>query len=338
MFSYFLKRFFDFVELGFIMEWTASSEQQKMEELQESNRVMTNEKNKYLTVFESIYDPIILVDKDNQIENLNHQALEVFFTGAVSGAKYYGNINTDIEFDWLKDDLSYFIALNTSEIVREQTVQTISGQKTFSIKFKKMLDISEKYRGTVIIFNDITERRRIEEELKKQYNKIEAFAFTDPMTGIANRITGLSALEKELSLLRQKDSPLSICFLDVDGLKVVNDTYGHLEGDSLIHFLVSVIKSSVRKIDTVSRLGGDEFLIIFPDCNEACAKQVLSGITEQLTAHDAAKKTPYPHSFSYGLLEVTKGCEWSANDVIKTVDAKMYEHKFLKKRKLELVP
>jgi PAS domain-containing protein len=64
-------RFFDRIELGFCVEWTALSENEKTEELQVSNRDMANEKNKYLTIFQSLYDSVILLDRENQVENIN---------------------------------------------------------------------------------------------------------------------------------------------------------------------------------------------------------------------------------------------------------------------------
>ena len=330
-FSQYIKRFFDHVELGFIIEWIGLSEKQKLEDLQEANRQMTNEKNKYLTVFESIYDPIILVDKDNNIENINHKAAEVFLDVVTSGMKYYGKINTDKELNWLNEELSKFIDLNKNEILQEKTIETKAGQKIFLIKFKKMLDISEKYRGTVIIFYDITERIKIERELKNQHEKLEFYAFTDPMTGVSNRRTGLMILEKELELVAIRDKPLSICFVDVDGLKIVNDTYGHTEGDFLINFIISIIKSSVREIDIVSRMGGDEFLIIFPCYHEYNAKEVIESICNKLEVCNKKGEKPFKYSFSYGIIEITRDSKVSANEVIKAADQKMYYNKLSKK-------
>jgi diguanylate cyclase len=329
-FSQYIKRFFDHVELGFTIEWAGLSEKLKLKELQEANREITNEKNKYLTVFESIYDPIILVDKDNNIVNINYKAAEVFLNVAISGMKYYGKINTDKELDWLNEELIKFIDLNKDEILQEKTVETKAGQKTFLIKFKKMLDVSEKYTGTVIIFYDITERIKIERELKIQHEKLEFYAFTDPMTGVSNRRTGLMMLEKELALVSRTDTPLSICFMDVDRLKIVNDTYGHTEGDLLINFIVSSIKSSVREIDTVSRMGGDEFLVIFPTCYESDAKGVVERICNKLEEYNKRGEKPFKYSFSYGIIEITRDSKLSANDVIKAADEKMYQNKLSK--------
>ena len=329
-FSLYIKRYFDQVELGFAIVWSGLSEKQKAEELQESNREMTNEKNKYLTIFESIYDPIILVDKENNIENINYKAAEVFFDVVVSGMKYYRNINTDKELVWLKEELIKFTDSNKDEISQVKKIETKMGQKTFLIKFKKMLDISEKYKGTVIIFNDIIERIKLDELLKKQQKKLEYYAFTDPMTGVSNRRTGLMILEKELAYAFRKGTPLSICFLDVDGLKKVNDTYGHEEGDNLINFITSWIKSSIREIDTISRMGGDEFLVIFPGCFESDAEKVIKRISDELEEHDKEDAKPYKHAFSYGIIEIAKNGRHCAKDIIKAADRKMYQNKLLK--------
>ncbi|MDR3541943.1 MAG: diguanylate cyclase [Desulfosporosinus sp.] len=332
-FSQYIKRVFDQVELGFTIVWAGLSEKQKLEKLQEANREIANEKNKYLTVFESIYDPIILIDKANNIENINYKAAEVFLKGVVSGMKYYGNLNTDKELDWLNKELSRFMDLNQDEILLEKTIDTNIGQKNFLIKFKKMLDVSEKYRGTVIIFNDITERIKIERELKNQHEKLESYAYTDQMTGVSNRRTGLMILEKELAWVCRRDTPFSICFIDVDELKIVNDTYGHAEGDCLIIFIASTIKLLVREIDAVSRMGGDEFLIIFPGCNETDAEKVVKRICDKLEEYNKKEVKPFKCSFSYGIIEITSDSELNANEVIKAADKKMYQNKLLKKCK-----
>lgn len=330
-FLQYVKRYFDHVEIGFIVEWTGLSEEQKLQELQEENRNMTNEKNKYLTIFESMYDPIILADKDNHIENINYQAAKDFMDVTISGMKYYSNIETDMKLNWLKQDLMEFDRLKKNEILQERTIQTKTGPKTYLVKFKKMLDVSEKYSGTVIIFNDITERLIIEQKLAKQYEKIEYYAGTDTMTKVLNRRTGLIRLDKELALSYSGDISLSICYFDIDGLKAVNDTYGHIEGDLLINRIISTVKSFVRKIDSISRMGGDEFLITFPDCNEADAGKIMQRGIDKLVEYDKKSKKAYKHSFSYGIIEVPIGRNMNINEVIKIVDKKMYQNKSFKK-------
>lgn len=330
-FLQYIKRYFDHVEIGFIVEWTGLSEEQKLHELQEKNRNMTNEKNKYLTIFESMYDPIILVDKDYHIENINYQAAKDFMDVTISGMKYYSNIETNIKLNWLELDLMEFDRLKKDEILQEKTIQTKAGPKTYLVKFKKMLDVSEKYRGTVIMFNDITERIKIERKLAKQYEKIEYYAEMDTMTKVLNRRAGLMSLGKELALACSGGTSLSICYIDIDGLKAVNDTYGHIEGDFLINNIISTVKLFVRKIDSISRMGGDEFLIICPDCKEADAEKIMQRGIDKLAECDKKSKKAYKHSFSYGIMEVPVGCNMNINEIIKIVDKKMYQNKLFKK-------
>ena len=331
-YMYYIKRFYDNVELGFIVEWAGLSEKQLLTDLQESNRLMQNEKNKYLTVFESIYDPVILINKDNNIENINNKAAELFFNESASGSKYYGKMDTDKNLGWLSDEIDQFIDLKLNEVLKEKTVEIMGIQKTFLIKLKKMLDVSEKYSGIVVIFDDITERLKVEGILKKQRDLLETYAFTDIMTGLSNRRTGLLMLEKELERAHMDNTPLSICYIDVDNLKKVNDTYGHLEGDHLIECVASCIKTSVRETDVISRMGGDEFLIIFPGFREPDAEIIVQKICKSLDEKNIEEKKQYRYSFSYGIMEMTRNSKNSVNDAIKDADEKMYKNKLSKKQ------
>ena len=329
-FSQYIIRYFDHVELGFITEWEELSEKNKLEELQKINRDIVNEKNKYLTVFESIYDPVILVGRDNGIENVNQASAAVFLGIVASGTKYYGNAGIGSELDWLNELIVGFSESDRDEDSCERTIETTAGERTFIIKFRKMLDVSEKYGGTVISFNDITDRLRIESELNIYREKLEYYAFTDPMTGVSNRRTGILMLEKELALACRNGTPLSICFIDVDGLKKVNDLYGHSEGDCLINHIASSLKTSVREIDTVSRMGGDEFLIVFPGCFKADAEEVVGRISRHLEKYDLKGKKPYRHSFSYGIIGVSGNASPNVNEMIIAADEAMYQNKLSK--------
>ncbi len=160
----FLKRYFDFVELGFIVVWSNLSEEKKLEELQEKNRQIENEKNQYLTVFESIYDPVVLFDKDNNVENFNSKAAETFLGIHEQGIKYYGRVKTGHELKSIVDQIEYELVINKKETIFEKELLTADGSRNFVIKLRRLMDISEKYLGTVVIFNDVTERLSLLEE------------------------------------------------------------------------------------------------------------------------------------------------------------------------------
>ncbi|MEE8210368.1 MAG: GGDEF domain-containing protein [Acidiferrobacterales bacterium] len=95
-----------------------------------------------------------------------------------------------------------------------------------------------------------------------QYKNAFQASLTDPLTGVYNRSVIETALRRETSLARRHKTPLSLVLLDIDGLKIVNDEYGHEMGDNLIKAVADCVLQSLRKTDIFSRFGGDEFAIL----------------------------------------------------------------------------
>ena len=90
-------------------------------------------------------------------------------------------------------------------------------------------------------------------------------ALHDPLTGLPNRVLLLDRLETALALASRRDRPLALCFLDIDGFKKVNDSRGHEIGDQVLQSIAARLRASVRQSDTVSRYGGDEFVVLLTD-------------------------------------------------------------------------
>lgn len=152
--------------------------------------------------------------------------------------------------------------------------------------------------------------------------KIKTMATYDSMTGCLNRATGMQMLE---SLMKQKVD-IVLCFIDINGLKEVNDVLGHEQGDDLILNSVKIIKENIRENDLLIRLGGDEFLICFVNIGidqvETTWQRVLDKI-ELVNGEDI----PYIISLSHGIAEIKKSERAMLDEVIKKADMKMYEEK-----------
>ncbi|NLA74230.1 MAG: PAS domain S-box protein [Deltaproteobacteria bacterium] len=168
-----VERFFDRMELGFCTEWCSQSENTKMLELQTKNREVINEKNRYLTIFETIHAPVVLINEENRVENYNHAWNELFGESSIPGSTYYskGMIPEKEIPDFLENILPG-LDQSTTDYTLEKRLVTKQGVKLFQIRIKKMLDISDKYRGMVIILNDITDLEKAEKD-KIQKEKIE---------------------------------------------------------------------------------------------------------------------------------------------------------------------
>ena len=110
-------------------------------------------------------------------------------------------------------------------------------------------------KGIVLNTRDVSERRRLEEQLIHQ-------AFHDPLTGLANRALFRDRVSHALALAQRRGTPVTVLFLDLDDFKTVNDSLGHAEGDRLLIAAAERFLACARSADTVARLGGDEFAIL----------------------------------------------------------------------------
>lgn len=168
-YRYAIERIFDRIEVSFCTEWAKARELKIVAELQHSNREMTNEKNKYLTIFESLPNPVILLDRNSVINNMNNAAVRLFHRCGKSGVNYYAKHHDIASLPWFEDELSKFLSGKDDEFTFESPIEEAG---YFQVKFKRMMDVSEKFNGTVVILNDLSEQKNAEVELIKA--KIDA--------------------------------------------------------------------------------------------------------------------------------------------------------------------
>ena len=109
-------------------------------------------------------------------------------------------------------------------------------------------------------------------------------AVSDPLTGLANYRRLISVIEAELDRSRRTQRPFSVVLFDMDGLKVINDQYGHLTGSRALVRLGKVLRNHSRAIDTAARYGGDEFAIILPEAGKDIASRIVSRIRERMAS------------------------------------------------------
>ena len=175
-----VRRFFDRVEIGFCVEWASQAQGEVIDRLQNANRAMTNEKNKYLTVFESQPNPVVVVDREHRVENMNQSAARLFLEESVPGARYYRMPEDETSektlfadlFPWLADDYEEFYVETGAGQWIEREADTQKGRRHFAVRFAPMLDVSGKFYGAVIILDDITDRKKAQETLQFSENAL----------------------------------------------------------------------------------------------------------------------------------------------------------------------
>ncbi|WP_313953355.1 diguanylate cyclase domain-containing protein [Accumulibacter sp.] len=169
-------------------------------------------------------------------------------------------------------------------------------------------------------------------ELKRAQETLQHYATFDELTGLLNRRTGLMMLGKSMAKVRRDGGLLTVCFVDLDGLKATNDGFGHAAGDWLIGAAAKALTGGIRSSDAVVRLGGDEFLLILHDCSLEEGSRLLGRAETRLQAISAAELKPFPIGFSYGLTNYAPETDATPDDLISEADSLMYRAKQEKKR------
>ncbi len=178
--------------------------------------------------------------------------------------------------------------------------------------------------GAVVSHADITRRKLAELETKR-------FSVTDPMTGILNRKAGLESVHRQMKFCERHGCSFTVCYIDLDNLKQVNDGFGHKEGDRVIISFVNMLRSALRESDVMCRLGGDEILLILQETSLEGSKSVLKRIQDSADRKNGRSSKPYRIEFSYGLAEYTLGSKLTAEELVDIADRNMYRMKTAKK-------
>ena len=139
--------------------------------------------------------------------------------------------------------------------------------------------------GRMLTYFDITRHKNTEAELARALEKVSDLANRDALTGLPNLRFFQERLLSTLSMSKRKGWKAAVMFIDLDGFKNVNDSFGHEAGDKILKMVAQRLLKTVRKADTVARIGGDEFLIIQTEVNDkAAAAHVAGKIVQQLAA------------------------------------------------------
>jgi len=180
--------------------------------------------------------------------------------------------------------------------------------------------IDGKIERWIRIYIDVSEKKHMEEQLIK-------LARFDSLTGCYNRGYALELLDRHLKLSQRNKSSILLAFLDIDGFKAINDTFGHDEGDKVLKEVAGLFKSILREIDIICRMGGDEFLLIFPDSSLKEVSLIINRLQKNLSQLNKTIKKDYSIKFSMGFSEYLPDKPKTLNELIRIADQRMYEEK-----------
>lgn len=274
------------------------------------------------TTLHSIGDGVITVDKDYIIQTINPVA-EIL--ADVKSEDVIGNNILNI-YEGESAKNRYQINQQLVATERKRSLFDFTLTKKDGTKFEvehtiaPIIDQNKQILGAVIILRDVTEVRTMEKHLTYQ-------ASHDSLTGLINRREFEVRLKQTIRNAFTENTIHSICFLDLDKFKIINDTSGHAAGDEFLKQVSKTIQSVLRQTDVLARLGGDEFSIILDNCSIHQAKNICNEIIKRIKdTRFSWGKNSFEAGASIGIVPITN-VTVSVSEVMSSVDAACYEAK-----------
>lgn len=162
---------------------------------------------------------------------------------------------------------------------------------------------------------------------------LRSLALVDELTGLCNRRGFFTLAKQHLKLARRTKGTLWLFFVDLDGLKQINDSFGHQEGDLALVKIAEILRRTFRDADIIARVGGDEFTVLAIHASDDSAQLMTSRLQENLKQFNAQKGRSYELGFSVGVARFDYGVMRSIEDLMAKADHALYQEKRRKKRK-----
>src|SRR5919106_665336 len=178
--------------------------------------------------------------------------------------------------------------------------------------------------GLVQVVRDITERKKLEETLRNNSLK-------DDLTGLFNRRGLLKQAAPYFDFARRQKENLLLLFIDLDGMKRINDEFGHNDGDNALINTATILNRSFRSTDIIARLGGDEFTVLVTDRNTN-KDDAIKRLNENLKAYNASEACSHKLAFSIGVATLEPERMACFEELLEQADQAMYEQKRMKRR------
>jgi diguanylate cyclase (GGDEF)-like protein/PAS domain S-box-containing protein len=238
----------------------------------------------------------------------------------------------------LKKDTISIVHAEDKEQLKNNAAEMLSGTRTSPYAFRIITKdgqirwIMETVTSIVwegkraILGNsmDITERKKMEEGLI-------TLSITDLLTGLYNRRGFIMFAEQQMKLSRRTKRGMLLFFADLDGLKWINDTLGHEEGDKALIEVASALKETFRSSDIIARMGGDEFAILSIDTTDINSEIITTRLQNLIDTHNRQENRRYTLSVSVGSSFYDPENPRSIDELMTEADKLMYEHKRSKK-------
>ncbi len=292
-----------------------------------SRRILSEEafrksEEKYSSLVESSDDSIYLLDKDCRYLFINKKHL--FRLGIYEDAyreKRYADFHTPEatkKFTEIVDKV-----IRTGKPVQLENKSERDGNY-FLLTLSPVIGSKGNISAVTVVSKKITELKNMQEELR-------TLSLTDALTGLYNRRGFMTLAEQHLKIANRLKSKMFMLYADLDNLKHINDTFGHQEGDTALKETAQILRETFREADIVSRIGGDEFVVMPIEGSQRSAEAVNSRLQKNLDLSNKNNKK-YTLSLSIGITPYDPEYPVTLEELLFQGDKLMYDQKIRKKK------
>jgi len=296
-------------------------------ELNRQKAMAENQRRFLRTVMETLAEGVIVRDEHRTLLAHNTMASILLGTkleemvGKTFSMLHYKPVQPD-GFPLPTEELPSYRAIATGEDQRNIVFGITRPNKTEIWLESNASVLRDPVHGecAVISFRDITDRKALEQQLHRE-------ASTDALTGLPNRRAFLPQVDKAIAAANRYKHPMSVCVADLDHLKHINDKHGHVAGDAALRHFARIFRATLRHEDSVGRIGGDEFVALFPYVSAAHAATSLERVRTTLASAQLrlANGNEITLSGSFGLADYKS--DMTSEQLVEAADKVLYESK-----------
>jgi diguanylate cyclase (GGDEF)-like protein len=294
-------------------------------ELMALTRELDGERRRLLSLIDQLPEAIVLVRDENGSNILTNMRVQELWRLEAPPIELEDLPLFDQHGDLIPfDDIPIMLAIRSGqdEGPFEYTIQAEDGAIIpIQVLASPVLDDDQQVIGAAMSIVDVSEQWRLREELEQQ-------AVQDPLTGLGNRRKFSDQLDRALDQHGETDSTLAVLYVDLDGFKLINDRLGHDAGDEALRHVAARLKTCVRASDTIARIGGDEFAILFEHISgkaevETIVQRILESLSETVEIEGELFRLPG----SIGIVVLGPKETSTPADLIRRADMAMYQAK-----------
>ncbi|MDB5776016.1 MAG: sensor diguanylate cyclase [Herbaspirillum sp.] len=304
------------------LKQTATALRQALDVQQDGKLLLQESENELRAILQNASDAFIAIDENSLIIEWNRQA-ELLFgwrRDEAIGQLMHNLIVPEASRENHLQGMCRFLESRKGALINKRIELNALRRDGSELPVELVIGYVERRAGPMFIafLHDITERQSLRSSL-------ESLAFIDMLTGLLNRRAFAQKLPEAMADAVRRDEMIALLFLDIDGFKEINDTYGHEAGDEMLCMLAARVRHEVRNIDTVARLAGDEFTIILENLScKSEAADVAEKILLALRQPFGLTAATVSVSVSIGVATFEGGDTTTPDGLMSRADAAMY--------------